>query len=118
MNTSTFRAETPESKTTPDLLHQDGPQSPDQFFRISKIVSDPEMLQGWFEWFKLRNIPCAITRGSGGYSLWRSGEEIGGGKPLTLTLLRKRGIVDSFGLTFAGAISEPRGRESAPAVFG
>ena len=40
------------------------------FFEISKTVESPEMLQGWFEWFRRLNIPCAITKSKQGYALW------------------------------------------------
>ena len=47
----------------------------DLFFEVSKKVGSAEMLQGWFEWFRALNIPCAITKSRRGYALWRQGEE-------------------------------------------
>jgi hypothetical protein len=70
-----------------------------RFFVISKVVESPETLQGWVEWFRNRNIPCAIEkRRGGGFILWREGEEIGGKSPIPLAELKKKRIVGSFGL--------------------
>ncbi|HEY3278578.1 MAG TPA: hypothetical protein VGJ94_18315 [Syntrophorhabdaceae bacterium] len=71
---------------------------PNLFFRVSKVVPSAQMLETWVSWFKQRNIPCVITKASGGYSLWRGGEEIDGGPSVAVSALEKKGIVYSFGL--------------------
>jgi hypothetical protein len=101
MKTNALKTETTESRAPAGLLSQEERRRPDRFFRISKVVGSLQMLDGWCEWFKLRNIPCAITKGNGGYTLWRGGEEIGGGESLALSALRKKTIVYSFGLLSA-----------------
>jgi len=69
------------------------------FFVVSKVVESPEMLQGWVEWFRKLNIPCAIEkRRGGGYTLWRKGEEVGGKEPVGLGELKKKRIIDAFGM--------------------
>jgi hypothetical protein len=83
----------------------DGVQSSGRFFRVSKVVGSAEMLDSWVAWFRRLNIPCAITKGSGGYSLWRSGEEIGGEEPIGLKELTAKKIVYSFGILCAEAES-------------
>ena len=55
----------------------EGRRDQDLFFEVSKKVGSAEMLQGWFEWFRALNIPCAITKSRRGYALWRKGEEVG-----------------------------------------
>ena len=46
------------------------------YFRFSVCcIGSPEPLKNWFEHFKERDIPCAIVRGTLGYSLWRAGGE-------------------------------------------
>ncbi len=76
----------------------DSIQSSGRFFRVSKVVGSADMLDSWVAWFRRLNIPCAITKASGGYSLWRSGEEIGGETPIGLKELRAKKIVYSFGI--------------------
>jgi hypothetical protein len=69
------------------------------FFVVSKVVESPEMLQGWVEWFRKLNIPCAIEkRRGGGYTLWRKGEEVGGKGPVALAELKKKRIIGAFGM--------------------
>jgi len=65
------------------------------------------LLEGWVDWFKARNIPCAITKAGRGYSLWRSGVEIGGGVSIALSALIKKNIVASFGLSSADEAQSP-----------
>ena len=81
----------------------------DRFFRISKVVASAQMLSSWVDWFKQLNIPCAVTKGNGGYSLWRSGEEIGDETSTSIGLqaLRKMRIVYSFGLTAGDEAEAP-----------
>ena len=101
MESTALRTKTQKPKRSADRVLREGCEPSDRFFRISKVVGSMEMLNSWVEWFKRRNIPCAITKGSGGYSLWRQGEEIGG-ESVTLSVLKKRKIVYSFGLSPAG----------------
>jgi hypothetical protein len=98
MKTNTSKIETPESETSQDHLPGERRLSADRFFRVSKVVDSLKMLDGWVEWFKLRNIPCVITRKGRGYSLWRGGEEIGGDENISLSVLMKKTIVYSSGL--------------------
>ena len=75
-------------------------EGPDEnlFFEVSKKVESMEMLQGWFEWFRGLNIPCAITKSREGYALWRQGEEVGRMRSKQRPELIKQRIVCSFGL--------------------
>jgi len=75
-----------------------GDRDENPFFEISKTVESPEMLQGWFEWFRGLNIPCAITKSRQGYALWRQGEEVGRMRSNSRPELTKELIVCSFGL--------------------
>jgi len=85
-------------KTEIALTDETG-QGSGRFFVISKVVDSAEALQGWVEWFRHRNIPCAIEkRRAGGFILWREGEEIGGKSPIPLAELKRKKIVRSFGL--------------------
>ena len=68
------------------------------FFEVSKKVESAEMLQGWFEWFRRLNIPCAITKSPEGYALWRQGEEVGRMRSKKQPELIRQHIVCSFGL--------------------
>ena len=68
------------------------------FFEVSKKVESVEMLQGWFEWFRRLNIPCAITKSPAGYALWRQGEEVGRMRSKKQPELIRQHIVCSFGL--------------------
>jgi len=68
------------------------------FFEVSKKVESAEMLKGWFEWFRRLNIPCAITKSSEGYALWRQGEEVGRMRSKKQAELIRQHIVCSFGL--------------------
>ena len=77
---------------------QESRQVRDQFFRVSKVVGSAKLLEGWVEWFKEHNIPCAVTKAGRGYSLWRGGIEIGGGVSIALSALIQKNIVTSFGL--------------------
>ena len=74
-----------------------GRETQDAFFEVSKVVESPEMLQTWVEWFKRLNIPCAVARVSGGYTLWRKGEEIGRTRA-KVGVLKRKNIVYSFGV--------------------
>ncbi len=74
-----------------------GEEGQDTFFEVSKVVESPEMLQTWFEWFKRLSIPCAIAKVSGGYTLWRKGEEIGRTRA-KVGVLKRKNIVYSFGV--------------------
>jgi hypothetical protein len=86
--------ETPEKDTAEEVR-----QLRSGFFVVSKVVESPEMLQGWVEWFRKLNIPCAIEkRRGGGYTLWRRGEEVGGKGPVALGELKKKRIIDAFGM--------------------
>ena len=80
---------------------EDGLQSSSRFFRVSKVVGSADMLDSWVAWFRRLNIPCAITKGSGGYSLWRRGEEIGEESAIELKELKAKKIVYSFGIMAA-----------------
>ena len=101
METNTYKLEVQKSKRSAEGALGEDCKPLDRFFRVSKVVGSMEILSSWVDWFKLRNIPCAIAKGSGGYSLWRYGDEIGG-KSVPLSVLRKRKIVYSFGLSPAG----------------
>ena len=81
----------------------------DQFFRVSKVVGSAKLLNGWVEWFRTHNIPCAVTKAGRGYSLWRSGIEIGGGVSIALSALIQKNIVVSFGLIPADEAAVPVG---------
>jgi hypothetical protein len=76
---------------------EDGRETQEAFFEVSKVVETPEMLQTWVEWFKRLNIPCAVARVSGGYTLWRKGEEIGRTRA-KVSALKRKNIVYSFGV--------------------
>ncbi len=68
------------------------------FFEVSKIVSSPDMLKGWVEWFKGLNIPCAVMKTRRGYVLWRKGVEIGRTRSKNSSDLITKNIVYSFGI--------------------
>jgi hypothetical protein len=68
------------------------------FFEVSKVVSSPDMLKSWVEWFKKLNIPCAVMKTGGGYVLLRKGEEVGRSRAKTSSELTAKNIVYSFGL--------------------
>jgi hypothetical protein len=67
------------------------------FFEVSKVVASPDMLRSWIKWFEGLNIPCAVARVPGGYTLWRRGEEIGRTRAKA-GVLKRKDIVYSFGL--------------------
>lgn len=69
------------------------------FFEMSRVVESPEMLKSWVEWFRRLHIPCAIAKTDGGYTLWRKGTEVGRRRSKTPSVLIKKNIVFSFGLT-------------------
>ncbi|MDR2018110.1 MAG: hypothetical protein LBQ00_04450 [Syntrophobacterales bacterium] len=98
MEPTRLKVQTEEPLKVEDSGSQENHQVRDQFFRVSKVVGSAKSLSGWVEWFKTRNIPCAITKVGRGYSLWRSGIEIGGGVSIALSVLIKKNIVVSFGL--------------------
>lgn len=75
----------------------DGQEAQEAFFEVSKVVESPDMLQTWIEWFKKLDIPCAIAKVSGGYTLWRKGEEIGRTRAKA-SVLKRKNIIYSFGL--------------------
>jgi hypothetical protein len=106
MESTRLKVQTEEPRTE-DPGRQENHQIRDQFFRVSKVVGSARLLEGWVEWFKARNIPCAITKAGRGYSLWRSGIEIGGGVSIALSALIKKNIVASFGLSSADEAQSP-----------
>ncbi len=77
---------------------EEGRRDQDLFFEVSKKVESAEMLQGWFEWFRALNIPCAITKSRRGYALWRKGEEVGRKRSKARPELTKQKIIFSYGL--------------------
>ena len=105
MNRSRCSARIGEGAQEEGGARVDVPQSSGRFFRVSKVVGSADMLDSWVAWFQRLNIPCAITKGGGGYSLWRSGEEIGGETPIGLQELKEKKIVYSFGILAAEAES-------------
>lgn len=84
-------------ETKRKATHDERQETHEAFFEVSKVVASPDMLRTWIEWFKGLNIPCAIARVSGGYTLWRKGEEIGRTRAKA-TVLKRKNIVYSFGL--------------------
>ena len=110
MNRSRCSARIGEGAGEESGARGDGIQSSGRFFRVSKVVGSADMLDSWVAWFRRLNIPCAITKASGGYSLWRSGEEIGGEgeEPIGLKELTAKKIVYSFGVLAAEAKSAAR----------
>jgi hypothetical protein len=68
------------------------------FFEVSKVVESPEMLRGWVEWFKGRNIPCLIEKRKAGYALWRKGNEAGRDRTKSPSRPRREKIVYSFAI--------------------
>ena len=46
------------------------------YFRVSKKMNNPLTLQEWFDWFRSKDIGCAIVkRNRNEYTLWREGKE-------------------------------------------
>jgi hypothetical protein len=107
MEPTRLKVQTEETQDFGDPGPEESRQVRDQFFRVSKVVGSARLLDGWVEWFKARNIPCAITKAGRGYSLWRSGVEIGGGVSIALSALIQKNIVASFGLTPADEAGSP-----------
>ena len=107
MEPTRLKVQTEETQDVRDPGPEESRQVRDQFFRVSKVVGSARLLDGWVEWFKARNIPCAITKAGRGYSLWRSGVEIGGGVSIALSALIQKNIVASFGLTPADGAGSP-----------
>jgi hypothetical protein len=104
MNRSRCSARAGEGAQEEGAAREGKAQSSNRFFRVSKVVGSADMLDSWVAWFRRLNIPCAITKGGGGYSLWRSGEEIGAEEqeePIGLKELKAKKIVYSFGIAAA-----------------
>lgn len=51
------------------------PTSATGYFRFSRQLYKLSDLDGWFDWFVSRDMPCCVTRLNSLYSLWRAGEE-------------------------------------------
>jgi len=109
MEPTRLKVPTEEIQDEGDPGPEENLQVRDQFFRVSKVVGSAKLLTGWVEWFKTHNIPCAVTKAGRGYSLWRSGIEIGGGVSIALSSLIQKNIVVSFGLFPVDEAAAPAG---------
>ncbi len=97
MNARDLKKGLPKKSGVDQNAPDKGKEAEGAFFEVSKVVESPEMLTGWIEWFKRLNIPCAVTKKAGGYTLWRKGEEVG--RPRAkVEGLRMKDIVYAFGV--------------------
>lgn len=62
-----------------------------EYFRFSIHKETKNLLLPWFEWFKASDIPCCITSGPKGYSVWRAGKEAV--DPETANVIRGKEVI-------------------------